>query len=144
MPDKTDTTMNNIQAGDLRSPEPPKNGKSDRSPVQTPLRPPTLKEAVAALPHADGGDLTRQGLGPLVDRRDMRAILSRAVDEISSVRGLVEVLRCAATETDAPIADTLAGIDALADLVRERLRRLQSVLQGIAGEMKAPGEMKSP
>ena len=124
--------------------ETPINGRSDRSPAPPPLRPPTLKEAVAALPHADGGDLTRQGLGPLVEGGELPAVLCRTVDEITALRSLVEVLRCAATETDAPIDDTIAGIDTLADVIRERMRHLQSVIQGVAGEMKAPGELKSP
>ena len=128
---------------DAQTLEPPKNGHGDQQaisdrlspPPQTPLCPPTLKEAVAALPATDGGDLTRRGLGPLLEQGDLRGLVGRTVDELSSLRTLVEVLRCAATETEAPIDDTINGIDALADVIRERLRRLQGVLQGVAGAM---------
>ena len=136
----------NTQTGDLRSPEPPKNGHSGdlRSPAQTPLRPPTLREAVAALPAKDGGDLTREGLLPLLESGDLHIVLGRTINEITSLRSLVEVLRCAATETEAPVADTLAGIGALSDHVRERLRRVQSILQGVAGEVKTARRSEIP
>ena len=121
--------------------ETPINGRSDRSgdlrspTAPPPLRPPTLKEAVEALPATDGGDLTRRGLGPLLEQGDLRGLVGRTVDELSSLRMLVEVLRCAATETEVPTGDTINGIDTLADVIRERLRRLQGVLQGVAGAM---------
>ncbi len=62
--------------------------------------------------------------------------LGRATGEIARVRGLVEVLRAAAG-TKAPTQDTRDGIETLADVIGERMRRIRSVLQGAIGEWEA-------
>ena len=96
---------------------------------------PTLQDAIAALPLTGSGDLTRETMQPLADAGDARQAILCAADRLSATRALVEVLRVAATDTEAPIEDTRAGIDALADLIRDQMRRLGLVLRGALGEL---------
>ncbi len=98
--------------------------------------PPTLQEAIAALPLTGSGDLTRETMQPLADAGDARQVILCAVDRLSATRALVEVLRVAATEAEAPNDDTRIGIDALADLIRDQMRRLGLVLQGVLDELE--------
>ncbi len=98
--------------------------------------PPTLQEAVATLPLSGSGELTRETMQPLADAGDARQAIWCIVDRLSATRALVEVLRVAATDTEAPIDDTRAGIDALADLIRDQMRRLGLVLQGVLDELE--------
>ena len=106
---------------------PPPGGHA-RSAGLADRRRPSLQDAVAALPESASGHLSRDQMQRLAEAGDARACLRRCLDELSLVRGLVEVLRVAATEAEAPIRDTRNGIDALADLVRDQLGRLQVLL----------------
>ncbi len=98
--------------------------------------PPSLQDAVAALPLTGSGDLTREMMQPLADAGDAWQAIRCAADRLSATRALVEVLRAAATDTEAPNDDTRIGIDALADLIRDQMRRLGLVLQGVLDELE--------
>ena len=107
-----------------------------KTPTETPspgspvLRNPTLKEAVAALPLSSSGPMSRERMQGVAEQGDAKTALWRCIDELTSIRGLVEVLRVAATEAQAPMRDTRLGIDALAETLRDQIRRLQDVLEG--------------
>ncbi len=109
---------------------------SDAPTGSAPPRPPILDEAVAALPLTGSGDFTREKMQPLADAGDARQAIRCAVNGLTSARALVEVLRVAATEAEAPNDDTRNGIDALADLIRDQMRHIQAVLQGVLDELE--------
>ena len=109
---------------------------SDAPTGSAPLRSPTLHEAVTALPLTGSGDLTRETMQPLADAGDAWQAIRCTVDRLSATRALVEVLRVAATDTEAPNEDTRIGIDALADLIRDQMCRLALVLQGVLDELE--------
>ena len=121
-----------------------------KTPTETPSpgtpstrRDPSLKDAVAALPLSGSGPMSREALERLLEQGDARAVLRRCLDEMTALRGLVEVLRVAATEAQAPVKETHLGINALAETVRDQLRRLQALMQAALGELTAipPGRM---
>ena len=107
-------------------------------------RGPSLKDAVAALPLSGSGPMSHEALERLLEQGDAEAVLWRCLDELTSLRGLVEVLRVAATEANAPIKDTSIGIDALAETLRDQLRRLQVVMQGALAELTAIPDRPAP
>ncbi len=97
-----------------------------------PLRPPTLKEAISALPLTGPGELTRERLA---NAGDAPSVIMSCLDDLAWLPGLVEVLR-AASEAEDPTRTRRNGIDALARHLIDEISRISTVLQGALGELE--------
>ena len=122
------------------APGQPAPDRPAEAPAQRPTAPPeprrpqtrTLIEAVAALPQDGSGDLTREHLHALAQRGDLNLLLLRCADALDGVFNLVEVLGPDLDQAHAPPPALRAGLDALADLVQDRLRHVAALLRGIS------------
>ncbi len=107
------------------------NDAPDRAP------PPSLQEAVAALPLSGPGELTREMLAPLAETGDAATVVLRCADELAWMPGLVEVVRTACqAEGEAPFQRRRDGIDTLCDLIAHHLDRIVLVLRGACVELE--------
>ena len=133
------------------APGQPAPDRPAETPAQRPTAPPvprrpqtrTLIEAVAALPQEGSGDLTREHLHALAQRGDFDLLLLRCADALDAALNLVEVLHPGLEEAHAPPAALRAGLDALADLVQDRLRRIADLLRGVSDAVASPDAVAS-
>ncbi len=103
-----------------------------------PAPPPTLYEAVAALPLSGSGELTREMLAPLAETGDAATVVLRCADELAWLPGLVEVLRTACqAEGQDPFPRRRDGIGTLCDHVAHHLDRIVLVLRGAYAELES-------
>ena len=99
--------------------------------------PPSLQDAVAALPLSGSGELTRALLAPVAEAGDVAAVVSRCADELAWLPGLAEVLRTACqAEAEDPSPRRAGGIDTLCHLIADHIDRIALVLQGAYTELE--------
>ncbi len=119
---------------------PPTNGASSSGEAAPEARrePPSLHEAVAALPLSGSGELTREMLAPLAEAGDAAAVVLRCADELKWLPGLVEVVRAACqAEGQGSFQRRADGIDTLSDHVAQHLDRIALVLRGAYAELES-------
>ncbi len=118
----------------------PTNGASSNGEAAPEARrePPSLQEAVAALPLSGSGELTREMLAPLAEAGDAAAVVLRCADELAWLPGLVEVVRtaCQAQGQD-PFQWRADGLGTLCDHVAHHLDRIVLVLRGACVELES-------
>ncbi|MCH7665811.1 MAG: hypothetical protein IH936_07780 [Acidobacteria bacterium] len=109
------------------------------------FRPPTLHEAVAALPLSGSGELTREMLAPLAETGEAAAVVLRCADELDWLPGLVEVVRtaCQAQSKD-PFQRRGDGIDTLCDHLAHHIDRIVLVLRGAYAELEPSTQAQHP